>query len=301
MKAGRTMNVSGVWILVFVYILNALSLDVVISGESCETVQRTCFRRTGCGVALKNFFHACKSVTHGTVKKCTVGCKRALISLLTTEDRAGSAFMNCDCKDNQLCQERKQRVEICTDDVIGELDSVDDNTTRVSCTLAQWTCEADTSCYAAFGFYVDNCQRLISGDKCTAKCNNSLNVLHQQFKAKKLQTCSCDGTEDYDCERVKAFTEELCYHRTYHVIKDHKPSTPNCRHTPCNKCDKLSPYPYITQQLWLFYLGQIIIVFTLLKIGRTSWSTIYALIKRLNTHKEIPEMFYSADSLKLKC
>lgn len=273
MKAGCTMNVSGVWILAFVYILNnTLSLDLVVSGESCETVQRTCLRRTGCSVALQNFFYACESVIHGTAKKCTVGCKRALISLLTTEDRAGSAFMNCDCKDNQVCQERKLRVEICTEDVIGELDSVDDNTTRVSCTLAKWTCEADTSCYVALSFYVDNCQRLISGDKCTAKCNNSLNVLHQQFKAKKLQTCACDGTESYDCERVKAFTEELCYHRTYHVIlKDHhnRPSTPDCRHTPCNKSDKLSPCSNIIQR-WLFYLGQVFILLILSEIGRTS-------------------------------
>lgn len=273
------MNVSGLCLtVIFIYILDAPgSLDAaVVTGESCETVQGTCIRRTGCGVALQNFFYACDSVIHGTDKKCTVRCKRALISLLTTEDRAGSAFMNCDCKENRECEERKQRVEICTKYVINELHSVDDNTTRVSCTLALLTCEADTSCYVALGFYVNNCKKLMTGDKCTAKCNNSLNVLHQQFKAKKLQTCACDGTEPYNCRRVKAFTEELCYHRTYHVVTHEQTntlSTPDCRHTPCNKCDKLSPFSGLTQQRWsfLFYLGQVTAVLILLKIGQSSW------------------------------
>ncbi|XP_014790349.1 growth arrest-specific protein 1 [Octopus bimaculoides] len=263
------MNVCEVWFLVSVYLIKAYLIDVVESGESCVLVNTKCYRRTGCRMALQNFFDVCSSVIEGESRGCTVGCKRALISLLTTEDRAGRAYMNCDCRDDKKCLEQKRRVEVCKSDVLAELDSVDDNTTRVSCTLARFTCQADTSCFAALGFYTENCRRLMMGDKCTPRCNNSLNVLHQQFKARKLQTCTCDGTEPYDCERIKEFTEELCYNRPYHV-KKHRPHPPDCVNSAYSRCDSLLTNTAANHR-WLFCFGQLLFILILLQINRTNW------------------------------
>ncbi|GAB1605190.1 growth arrest-specific protein 1-like [Argonauta hians] len=264
------MNVWGIWILVSAYLIKGFFLiDVVESGDNCVVVNSRCYSLTGCRMALQNFFHACSRVIEGRSLGCTIGCKRALISLITTEDRAGRAYMNCDCKDDEKCQQQKRRVEVCKTDVLRELDSVDDNTTRVSCTLARFTCEADTSCFVALEYYTENCKRLMTGDKCTPRCNNSLNVLHQQFKARKLQTCNCDGSEPYDCERIKEFTEELCYNRPYQ-IKPLKPHSSDCRNSPYTKCDRLSSSTAATHH-WLFCFRQLISILLLLHIYRTTW------------------------------
>ncbi|XP_046346766.1 growth arrest-specific protein 1-like [Haliotis rufescens] len=180
--------------------------------EFCDQARNHCFSRIGCQMALNNFMIGCSDVIKGTVDTCTTDCKHALISLLSTEDRSGIAFVNCNCSDDEFCETQKRRVEICAKDVMEFMNNINDNAV-VSCGLAMWICEADTSCLAALQYYIRHCAKLMNGESCSARCNNSLDILYRQTSSKMLQSCECDGTEDYNCQTLKDNTERLCFNR----------------------------------------------------------------------------------------
>lgn len=189
-----------------------------MSFKNCDDVQQLCARRIGCGMALQNFFIGCKDNLFGEdTSVCSIPCKRALISLLSSEDDAGLDFINCNCSGDAYCLARKQSIEVCSKDVLDAISSVDDQTTVVSCTLAKWICEADSSCLTALDFYRSLCGKLFLGKKCTERCNNSVTILYQQEKAQKLQNCECDGSELYDCKSVRYHTDVLCFNKVYQV------------------------------------------------------------------------------------
>ncbi|XP_050400865.1 growth arrest-specific protein 1 isoform X2 [Patella vulgata] len=181
--------------------------------ELCDTARLKCSTRDGCRMALINFFVGCNEVIHGETNVCTTDCKHALISLLLTEDKSGMSFINCNCSGNKFCEERKVRVEICTKDVLQAMANMKNNNRPVRCNLAQWICEADTSCLTALDYYARHCGRLLTGDTCSSRCNNSLEILYRQKNAKKLPSCYCDGTEDYNCQKLKYNTEKFCFLR----------------------------------------------------------------------------------------
>ena len=95
--------------------------------------------------------------------------------------------------------------------MLDHLPEVLDNGSRVSCTLAEWICTADSTCLVALEYYQRNCARLFDGVECSMFCNNSINILKRQEKSKKLWSCECDGTEDYDCPGLKHNLATLCY------------------------------------------------------------------------------------------
>ena len=151
------------------------------------------------------------------VGTCTPGCRRALISLLSTEDAEGEQFLTCDCKGEAFCVEQRQRLEVCGQDVLQSLRAALDDTTPIDCTLAEMICAADTSCQAALDYYRDHCRKLFAGERCTQRCNNSLAILYRQEKGRKLHTCLCDGSELYNCPALREYTNKLCFpHLTVH-------------------------------------------------------------------------------------
>ena len=83
--------------------------------------------------------------------------------------------------------------------------------TVVSCTAAQWICAADPLCSTALEYYNRFCQAMFKGRKCTDRCMNSISILKRQPTASKLETCYCDGTEDFDCVNIKTNMERLCF------------------------------------------------------------------------------------------
>lgn len=181
--------------------------------QSCHVAQLQCHSRSGCHMALNNFFINCHSVIKGEqANKCPIDCKHALVSLLSTEDEAGLAFINCDCNKGGLCSERKERVKVCQREVLDSMHVLREDSLPVSCNLARWICEADTSCLTALQYYYDHCSRLFSGLKCTSRCRNSLEILSRQPHARKLRACTCDGSEDYNCQALKLNTETMCFH-----------------------------------------------------------------------------------------
>lgn len=40
---------------------------------------------------------------------------------------------------------------------------------------------------------------------------NSISILRRQPSSSKLETCFCDGTEDFDCVAIKTNMAELCF------------------------------------------------------------------------------------------
>ena len=193
--------------------------------DDCMYVQQQCASNTGCSIALSNYMLMCGPVVHGEVPRneCTLECRNALITLLSMDDRQGEVFMTCQCNGNEICEQQKRRLEVCHEEVIHAVPAVMDNLTDISCTLAQQICSADTSCFTALRFYERHCYRLVQGEKCTAKCYNSLSILYSQRKARKLRTCLCDGTEKYNCEELKYNTQTLCSSR-------HRGTTEHVRH-----------------------------------------------------------------------
>ena len=181
--------------------------------ELCNRAQNKCVSRVGCGMALHNYFLNCRALINRETDECTSDCQKAIISLLSTEDQEGANFMTCDCNGNNFCLNHRKRMEICSRDVMQAMESVYDEETDISCSLAELICRADTSCYTALGFYERHCTKLFKGEKCSARCNNSLTILYRQVKARKLRTCICDGTEEYPCEAIQENTEKLCFGR----------------------------------------------------------------------------------------
>lgn len=202
-------------------VLLALTLTMIrtAGGLQCNTAQQNCLARMGCSMALQNYLMACGQVIHGEINTCPARCRKALISLLSTEDEEGKAFMECDCNDNRFCETQKERMEVCRHDVRMEMDSVQDECTIITCSLAEQVCRADTSCLTALHYFDRKCHRLELGQKCTKSCNNSLGILFRQTQARKLRTCTCDGTETYACHALQESIDRLCYHRVRHVRK----------------------------------------------------------------------------------
>lgn len=72
------------------------------------------------------------------------------------------------------------------------------------------------------------------GRKCSFRCKNSIAILKKQEKAAKLDTCRCNGKEEYDCPRIRANMAKLCFNKTIEVTpiidvesNDVKPSINN--------------------------------------------------------------------------
>lgn len=86
------------------------------------------------------------------------------------------------------------------------------NESVVSCTVAQWICEADALCSKALEYYNEYCRSMFHGKKCSHRCRNSISILRRQEKAAKLTTCKCDGQEDYDCPLIQSNMARLCFH-----------------------------------------------------------------------------------------
>ena len=199
----------------------SVSTQNVSTLQSCQVAQLQCHARSGCQMALHNFFIHCSSLIVGDDKQiagCPIDCKHALLSLLSTEDNTGHAFINCDCGKDKMCVERKRKVQVCQREVLDSMHVLREDAPPITCNLARRICEADTSCLAALKYYYDHCSRLFKGIRCSAKCKNSLRILSRQHHANKLRHCMCDGSEDYDCRAVKANTEEMCF-RKKHGLK----------------------------------------------------------------------------------
>ncbi|KAJ9588094.1 hypothetical protein L9F63_018535, partial [Diploptera punctata] len=169
----------------------------VAASSSCEEARLKCAYRTGCGMALQNYIVGCSSVLHGPhASSCPESCQHALIALTSTEE--GQDLMTCTCAD-EFCEETKRKVEICRPTVL----LATRNETIVNCRIAEWICAAD----ALF------CRAMFHGKKCTHRCNNSISILRRQEKAAKLDTCHCDGREEYNCAGIRTNMARLCFHK----------------------------------------------------------------------------------------
>ncbi len=83
--------------------------------------------------------------------------------------------------------------------------------TVVSCTAAQWICAADPLCSTALEYYNRFCGAMFRGRRCTKRCLNSIKILQRQRASSKLESCRCDGSEDFDCPGVKNNMDRLCF------------------------------------------------------------------------------------------
>lgn len=176
----------------------------------CNDAYLTCAYRGGCGKALQEYMLNCAELREGLTDTCSKQCQFALIALLSTPE--GERLMQCSCaspdKSGETdCKVEKARVEPCRAEVTW-------NTapgTAVSCSAATWICAADPLCSTAMLYYQENCSAMFKGRKCSKKCKNSLDIMLRQEAAAKLSTCTCEGTEDFDCAAVRLYTDVLCF------------------------------------------------------------------------------------------
>ncbi|XP_034237527.1 growth arrest-specific protein 1-like [Thrips palmi] len=187
-------------------------LDVLDSNRdarrppSCEEARLKCAYRTGCGRALQAYIVGCSSLHHGPPGHCPEACQQALIALTSTDE--GKDLMTCQCAD-ELCEETKRRVEVCRPAVV----RATSNESAVSCRVAQLICGADALCSTALDYYHLHCRKMFLGHRCSKRCKNSISILRRQEKAAKLDSCWCDGREDYDCPAIRANMARLCFHQ----------------------------------------------------------------------------------------
>ena len=66
---------------------------------------------------------------------------------------------------------------------------------------------------------------MFRGKKCSERCKNSINILQRQKAAEKLQSCYCQGDEDFDCNGIKRNMEELCFAQDNEIDTETKPKT----------------------------------------------------------------------------
>ncbi|XP_054717518.1 uncharacterized protein LOC129226913 [Uloborus diversus] len=175
--------------------------------QDCEEARMKCAYRANCARALHSYMVDCADVLAGRTKRCPWSCKRALISLASSE--AGIALAECECGENEFCRRSKERAEVCRPEVSIAIAEG----TVVPCAVAEWICAADHLCSTALEYYYRLCRPMFQGRKCTFRCNNSLAILDRQPKAGKLRNCYCDGSEDFPCHAVKKNTQQLCYGR----------------------------------------------------------------------------------------
>ncbi|KFM63217.1 Growth arrest-specific protein 1, partial [Stegodyphus mimosarum] len=185
----------------------SVSANSISAPSECDVARMKCAYRTSCSRALHSYMVDCADVLAGRTTRCPWACKRALISLTSTE--MGLALSECDCGDNEFCRSSKERAEVCRPEV--SYATADD--TVVSCSVAEWICAADPLCSTALDYYHRFCRSMFHGRKCTPRCNNSLAILDRQEKAVKLRNCYCDGSEDFPCHNIKKNTQLLCYGR----------------------------------------------------------------------------------------
>lgn len=174
---------------------------------TCEQAYTQCALRKACAPALKAYSDHCHELISNQTNECSPKCLDAMIALRSSEE--GDDLANCDCQSNDYCVASKQRSLLCKPQV----DQAVDPKTVVSCSTASLICMADQSCAPALGFYYRNCRSLLTQRHCSARCNNSLTVLHRQSRAHKLISCQCDGSEEFPCVRLKTFTEQLCLNK----------------------------------------------------------------------------------------
>lgn len=121
-------------------------------------------------------------------------------------------WFQCECGNN-VCQETKQKLEICRPHVMRAVK----NDTIVTCEVAQWICAADATCSKALEYYHKYCQSMFSGRKCSFRCKNSIAILRKQEKAAKLDTCRCNGREEYNCPQIRVNMAKLCFNETIEI------------------------------------------------------------------------------------
>lgn len=93
------------------------------------------------------------------------------------------------------------------------------NDTIVTCEVAQWICAADATCSKALEYYHKYCQSMFYGRKCSFRCKNSIAILKKQEKAAKLDSCRCNGREEYDCPRIRMNMARLCFNKTVEITQ----------------------------------------------------------------------------------
>lgn len=184
-----------------------LLLGSLVAAEDCDVARLKCAYRTGCSQALHSYMLGCSDVLSGKSSRCPWACKRALVSLTSTE--VGHSLATCECGDDEFCQRSKEHVEVCRPEVSHA--TADD--TVVSCSVAEWICAADPLCSTALSYYHQLCKSMFHGRKCSPRCNNSLGILDRQEKAAKLRNCYCDGSENYPCTKIRENTQRLCFGR----------------------------------------------------------------------------------------
>jgi len=140
---------------------------------------------------------------------CTNHCRHSLIALMSTHE--GKRMMKCNCEGDSFCERSKASVAPCQN----EVERATKPDAIVSCTSAQWICAADPECSEALEWYKRLCRPMFKGRKCTKKCQNTIETLRslskRQNAAKKLETCYCDGTEDFKCDKIKSNMDALCF------------------------------------------------------------------------------------------
>eukprot|EP00094_Tigriopus_californicus_P005348 TCALIF_05157-PA protein Name:"Similar to GAS1 Growth arrest-specific protein 1 (Homo sapiens)" AED:0.22 eAED:0.36 QI:0/0/0/1/0/0.25/4/0/251 len=57
------------------------------------------------------------------------------------------------------------------------------------------------------------CAAMFKGKKCTKRCLNAIHILKKQTSASKLEHCVCDGSEDFQCRKIKDNMEQLCFNQ----------------------------------------------------------------------------------------
>ena len=117
------------------------------------------------------------------------------------------SHFQCNCTGDSFCEQSKRNVQSCQKEVM----YATREDTVVSCSAAQWICAADPLCSTALEYYNRFCQAMFRGKKCTARCMNSISILRRQPKASKLESCYCDGTENFDCPKIKSNMDQLCF------------------------------------------------------------------------------------------
>lgn len=178
---------------------------------SCEDARLRCAYRTGCGNALQSYAFVCSSILHENLSdQCPEACQNALIGLTSTDE--GKDLMTCECTDS-FCNETKQKFEVCRPQVMKAVKS----DTIVTCEVAQWICAADATCLKALEYYRAYCHSMFAGKRCSFRCKNSITILRKQEKATKLDSCVCNGKEEYDCPRIRTNMAKLCFNKTIEV------------------------------------------------------------------------------------
>ena len=174
------------------------------SEVNCGQATLACANRDGCGMALEQYMLSCSDLVTGADSSCSAQCRLSLIALLSTPE--GDRLMQCQCEDDN-CRLQKERVEPCRSQVTWNTreDSI------VSCTTASWICSADPTCSTALSYYNRNCHKMFRGEKCSRRCKNSLDILLRQKAAAKLASCYCDGSEDFECLKIRKNTDVLCF------------------------------------------------------------------------------------------